>query len=140
MNKIDLFENFFKKQFGCKFVTNFESVEKLIRKEQDFEMFGNEKEAQWEKTLQIFKECDNGAFIFSETKIIFHIQDKGWYYLDISTNDFFIRIENEKTFYWHCKNEDKEYTQNINKTNVKRMFQYLTKNQSQATQKAIRKC
>ena len=140
MNKVDLFESFFKKQFGCKFVTNFESVEKLIRKEGEFEIFKDEKEAQWEKTLQIFKECNNGAFIFSETKIDFHIQDYGWYYLDIATEDFFIRIEDEKTFYWHHRATDKECTQNINKTNVKRMFQYLTKSQSETTQKAMRQC
>jgi hypothetical protein len=128
MNKI--FEKYFTEVLGCTFVTDFASVEKLIKKEHEFEIFKDCKEAQWEKTLEIFKKAGKGYFIFSNTEIDFDIQGEGWYYLNISTDAFSIQIVNQQKFYWYCKKTDLEVEKNINKTNAMAMFGYLRKQQS----------
>jgi hypothetical protein len=120
------FMQLFKDNFNVEFISDFKSVfDAYIKKDYLYDVFKDCKEAQWDKTLKLFAECGEGYFIFNEPKIDIICQGEGWYYLDIETIDFFIRIENEKEFYYYQKNIYSEFTKKINKKHIKEMFQYF---------------
>lgn len=121
------FMQLFKDKFNVGFVSDFKSiVDAYIKKDYLYDVFKDCKEAKWEKTLQLFIKCGENCFIFNEPKIDIICQAEGWYYLDIETIDFFIRIENEKEFYYYKKNNKNEFTKKINKKNIKEMFEYFS--------------
>ena len=121
------FMQLFKDKFNVGFVSDFKSiVDAYIKKDYLYDVFKDCKEAKWEKTLELFIKCGEGYFIFNEPKIDIICQGEGWYYLDIETIDLFIRIENEKEFYYYKKNNTNEFTKKINKKNIKEMSEYFS--------------
>lgn len=121
-----IFEQYFKKHLNCKFVTDFKGIVPDIKKDCCYDVFKDCEEAQWDKTLDMFAECGEGYFIFSEHKIDIICQGEGWYYLDIDTEDFFIRIENDREFTFYKKNNNDEFCDlMISRNNIETMFKYL---------------
>jgi len=128
-NKLnEIFEKYFEEVLEIRIVCNFSSVIELIKENDEFDIFKDSKSTQWENTLNLFNKCSCGRFIFHKPKIEFHIEAEDWYFLDIKTTDFFIRIQDEQTFYYYKNNDTKEYEKEINKENVEEMFKYLSKN------------
>ena len=122
-----LFMEYFRQNHNTTFVCNIDSVINLNKKDYLYDVFKGCKEAQWDKTLELFKEVGSPYWIFDEPEIEIICEVTGWYYLDISDKkrDIFIRISNNKTFYYNDSND--EFTKNINKKNIKEMFDYFKK-------------
>lgn len=106
---------------------NIEDVINLIKKDYLYDVFKDCKEAQWDKTLELFKTVGGSCWVFDEPEIEIICEGTGCYYLDIrdKKRDIFIRIADNKTFYYH--NGRDEFTKNINKKNIKEMFNYFNK-------------
>ena len=121
----EIFEKYFEENCNARFVCDFSSVEKMIKQDYLYDVFKDCPEARWDKTLKLFEECSEGYFIFHKPKIDIMCQGEGWYFLDIQTTDFFIRIYDEKEFYY--QKGDFEFTKKINKKNIQEMFGFLNK-------------
>ena len=122
-----LFMEYFKTNHNVAFACNIDSVINLIKKDYLYDVFKGCKEAQWDKTLELFKEVGSPYWIFGEPEIEIICQGTGWYYLNIADKEknIFIRITDNKTFYYH--NDRAEFTKKINKKNIKEMFNYFNK-------------
>lgn len=106
---------------------NIESVvNAYIKKDAMYDVFKDCKEAMWDRTLDLFIKCGKDYYIFNQPEIEFHIQGHRWYYLDITTSDFFIRIEDEKEFYYYHKKSKDDFNRKINNKNIKAMFKYIS--------------
>ncbi len=122
-----LFMEYFRQNHNATFVCNIDSVINLIKEDYLYNVFKDCKEAQWDKTLELFKEVGSPYWVFDEPEIEIICEGTGCYYLDISDKkrDIFIRISDNKTFYYNDSND--EFTKNINKKNIKEMFYYFKK-------------